>query len=293
MQTNPLTDDRPIDPSTPDLAERVRALELELQRSRELEAALRATLDETTRSAARLLESLRAEREAREHAEEESRLKNDFVAVLAHDLKTPLGNVVTAGRLLATRQDVPSDVQRRLERMIQSGLRMQRMIDQVADLTELRRGRPIVDCEEEHDLTRLVASVVAETRGAHPERAIELATDGAAPLIVDRVRVLQVLRTVIGNAAAHGAADRPVHVRVVVAAAAVHVEVHNEGPPIDEDTRSALHDVRRRRRTSASDGLGLGLYLSDRIVAAHGGELTIASAAERGTTVKVTLPARR
>ena len=288
---------RPIAPregaTTSSLEERVRALENELRHRRGLEAALREALRERTRVEAELLESVNRERTARATAEENDRFKEQFLAILGHDLRNPLSTILTTARLMIMRGELTQESGRRLERVITSGVRMQRMIEQILDVTcdRLNGGVPIVR-EPEQDVADVAAKVVEEARLTHPTARIELQIDGACTAPVDTERLTQVVRTLVGNAVVHGSPDAPVRVRLVAHADAVCVEVHNGGPPIAAADRALLFEPFKRNRKSngPSEGLGLGLYIAERIVRAHDGTLELDSTAEGGTLFRVTLP---
>ncbi|OJY21841.1 MAG: hypothetical protein BGO98_03225 [Myxococcales bacterium 68-20] len=275
------------------LEEHVRSLETELHHRKGLEVALREALRDRSRVEAALRESVARERNARALAEENDRFKEQFLAVLGHDLRNPLNTILTTTRLMVMRTELSQESNRRLDRVISSGVRMQRMIEQILDVTSdrLSGGIPIMR-EPAHDVASLAAKVVAEVRLAHPTRHIELLVDGACLASIDPERIEQVLRTLVANAVAHGAVEFPVRVMVTASARMVRLEVHNGGPPIDADQRALLFDpFKRDRKTKGrSEGLGLGLYIAERIVHAHDGTLELQSSIEGGTRFRVALP---
>jgi signal transduction histidine kinase len=110
----------------------------------------------------------------------------------------------------------------------------------------------------------------------------------------DRDRLEQVLSNLIGNALAYGDPATPVTIDARAEGGQVTIVVHNHGPPISEALQAKLFDPFRRgereSRTSNTDGLGLGLYITNEIVRAHGGTISVRSNAADGTTFCVTLP---
>jgi signal transduction histidine kinase len=134
---------------------------------------------------------------------------------------------------------------------------------------------------------------VEETRAAHPSRTIELATS-ASVARVDPDRFEQVVSNLLGNAIVHGAPDRPVRVEVAARGAVASVRVRNQGTPIDAESLEHLFNPFQRgvraRLAPAKGGLGLGLYISERIVAAHGGSITVESDERSGTTFEACFP---
>jgi signal transduction histidine kinase len=274
------------------LEDRVRTLEVELHHRKGLEIALREALRDRSRVERELRESISREREARSKAEENDHFKEKFLAVLGHDLRNPLNTILTTTRLMLMRAELPEESAKRLERVVSSGVRMQRMIEQILDATcDHLEGCVRIVRDPAEDLTTIVAKVVDAARLAHPARKLQLFTGGVCRTSVDRERIVQVLRTLVGNALTHGTPEQPVRVCVIEHDGTIHIEVQNGGPAIEDDVRMFLFDpLRRSRKTMGSEGLGLGLYIAQRIVAAHGGELDVESSAEAGTRFRVVLP---
>ncbi|MBX3219334.1 MAG: MEDS domain-containing protein [Labilithrix sp.] len=280
-----------LDPT--DLEEHVRSLEAELHHRRGLEAALREALRDRSRVEAELRESVTRERDARATAEENDRFKEQFLAILGHDLRNPLNTILTTTRLMVMRGELAPESTARLDRVIANGVRMQRMIEQILDVTSdrLSGGIPIVR-EPGQDIAAVTSRVVTDARLAHPAARVEQRIDGACTAVVDAERLEQVLRTIVGNAIAHGETDTPVRVCVAAREEEVRIEVQSSGPPIAPEDRELLFEPfkRDRKTRGRSDGLGLGLYISKRIVEAHDGRLEVESSNENGTLFRVVLP---
>ena len=276
--------------------ERIRSLEAELRHRKGLEAALRKALHDRSCVEAELRDSIGREREAREKAEQSDAFKEQFIAILGHDLRNPLNTILTTARLMLMRGELPADSSRRLDRVVVSGVRMQRMIEQILDVTSDRLDDGIhIAVDPAQDVGALAATVVDEARAANPRTTIDLVVDGPCIATVDGQRFEQVLRTLVGNALAHGDASRPVRVLVLARSDTLAIEVHNFGPPIEEEERAFLFEPLKRSRKSKgrSEGLGLGLYISQRIAHAHGGALDVETSDERGTTFRLTIPRTR
>jgi signal transduction histidine kinase len=287
------------------LQQRAKALENEVLHRKELEVALREALRDRSRVEEALRLSVKREQDARAKAEQNDAFKEEFVGILGHDLRNPLNTILTTARLMTMRKELPPESHKRLERVVLSGVRMQRMIEQILDVTRDRLSSGIpVDRQPEQDIVALVTSIVDEIRLAHPTRLIELHTSGRCVASIDRDRIEQVVSNLVGNAIAHGDPEKPVLVEVSEQRPAssgggvrktidaVCIGVHNHGPPIDASFVPLLFDPFRRARKAAgpSDGLGLGLYISHRIVRAHEGTITVESSADAGTRFQVTLP---
>ena len=231
----------------------------------------------------------------------DERRRNDdfretFLGVLGHDLRNPLDTVLMTSRVLTLLPDTPDTVRKKLERVTSSGVRMQRMIEQLLDLTRARltEGIPVVFSAEQIDLAALVTKIVEEIRGGHPKCTIEVDVQGVCSARVDPDRLEQVMSNLLGNALTHGDQSQPIRVALICDAEWTSLAVHNYGTPIPADFLPLLFNPFAREQTyrHASEGLGLGLYISERIVAAHGGTLSVQSSAAAGTRFEVRLPRR-
>jgi PAS domain S-box-containing protein len=227
---------------------------------------------------------------------EAERFRELFVGMLGHDLRNPLACIETGAGLLLQRGALSPEDARVVERIARAGERMKRMIDQILDLTRSRLGGgiPVVPLPSElHDLVR---RIVAELEAAHPGRAIRLSMSGAPRWRCDTDRLGQAISNLVGNALEHTEPPEPVDVRVAQEGPAVRIAIHNGGAPIPADLLAVIFDPFRScpqpRGKRNSRGLGLGLYISQQIVASHGGRIDVASTAEGGTTFSVVLPDR-
>ncbi|HEU0051650.1 MAG TPA: GAF domain-containing sensor histidine kinase [Longimicrobium sp.] len=221
-------------------------------------------------------------------------LREQFIAVLGHDLRNPLSSVITGSAFLLELSEDP--VQRTiLERVHSSGKRMGRLIEDVLDFARGRLGGGIaVTLDEEHEVTEVVAEVVAEIAGAHPGRALRVTYRDPGRAVFDRTRVAQLMSNLVGNAVQHGPAETPVDVLVEGAGDRVRFAVTNRGEPIPPELMPRLFQPYVRKvdgRPRA--GLGLGLYIAGEIARSHGGSIHVTSSAESGTTFTVELPRAR
>jgi signal transduction histidine kinase len=276
------------------LQQRARALESEIQHRKEVESALRDALHERSRIEEELRASLEREKDARALAEASDAFKEVFLGILGHDLRNPLNTVLTTARLMIMRCELPPESHKRLERVVVSGVRMERMIEQLLDLTRARlAGGIAVTRGPEQDLAPLVAKIIAELKGAHPTRGIELHLQGPCMASVDADRFEQVVSNLLGNAIMHGDKERSIAVTLDARGSGAVLSVHNFGPPIETDLMPFLFDPFKRGRSpkdTRPGGLGLGLYITERIVGAHGGTITVASSLEAGTRFEAVFP---
>ena len=231
----------------------------------------------------------RAQAQAR--AQQQDAFRERFIAIVGHDLRTPLQGIVGSAALLL-RSPLNEKQSRSANRIVASAERMNRMISDLLDLTRGRLGGGIPIAPQATDLNAVCDQVVEESRAAYPERTIELAVAGQTAGQWDADRLAQALSNLIGNALTHGDPARPIRVDAVGNDQRVAVAVHNFGPPIPEAELASIFDPFRQGSTRHRTGLGLGLYIAREIARAHGGVVEVASSAEVGTTFTITLPAR-
>ena len=275
------------------LQQRAQALENEIRHRKDLEAALRDALRTRGRVEEELRRAVKSERAARARAEASDQFKEMFISILGHDLRNPLSTILTTTRLMMLRIGTSTEDKKRLIRIVTSGERIQRMIEQLLDVTRARLGGGIlVESAAEHDLGPIVERIVDELRTSHPDRDIAYSCEEPCVAAVDTDRFEQVVSNLVGNALTHGDRTRPVAVVLTPRTDGASLSVHNFGAPIEPALMPVLFDPFRRGQDKygRSDGLGLGLYIVERIVAAHGGKIEVMSSAPAGTTFEVVLP---
>jgi PAS domain S-box-containing protein len=243
---------------------------------------LKASRDAETQQA-RTVEDLR----------ETVRFNELFVGVLAHDLRTPLAAILTTAELLKSRLPNPEDRNAKpIGRLLSSGLRMTRMIEQLLDFTRLRFGGGVTLEARPMDLGPHVRQLVDEMEGANPEWPVAVEMTGELRGTWDADRLGQLFSNLLGNAFQHGSPEDGVRVRVNGEAPdSVRIEIHNMGA-IARDRLPHVFDplIGGERRRDKSRGLGLGLFIARAIARAHAGDIGVTSTAAGGTTFVVTLP---
>jgi len=215
-----------------------------------------------------------------------------FIAILGHDLRNPLSAIDMNLTRLREKVADPA-LARMLDRMASSSTRMSRMIGQILDLTRSRLAGRLELQRAPMDLRDALTRIVEELRAAQPDRTIDLRSP-SLPGTWDRDRLEQVFSNLVGNALLYGDPDRPITVEAGDGAT-IHVDVHNHGAPIPEELQADLFNPFRRatfteETRKGGEGLGLGLYISRELVAAHGGTIDVRSAPGQGTTFRVALP---
>lgn len=212
----------------------------------------------------------------------DAQLRETFMGVLGHDLRNPLAAILMGAKLLLRRSDVTPELRPVLERIVSSGERASRMVSQLLDLTRVRVGTGIELRRDRVELPALLRDVAGELEGVHKRRVeVDVAPD--LRIECDPDRLAQVVSNLLGNALTHGAPETPVRVEAVRIETgrtdgSVRIAVVNGGGPIPPEVARSLFDPFVRGTEGGrprSEGLGLGLYISDQIVRAHGGSLVL------------------
>jgi signal transduction histidine kinase len=203
--------------------------------------------------------------------------REQFIAVLGHDLRNPLA-ALEAGLSLMKRS--PSE-QRASLIMTAMQATIDRMNVMVGSILDFARGRLVSDFAlrvEAVSPEQVVTQVVSELEIAHPERVIALQCDDVPRLLCDPQRIGQLVSNLLGNALTHGSPAAPVTVHCREIAGDFLLSVSNSGPQIPEDVREKLFQPFAQGADSHQSGsLGLGLYIASTIAKAHGGTLDVQS----------------
>ena len=180
-------------------------------------------------------------------------------------------------------------------RILSSARRMNQMVGDLLDFTRGRLGSGIPITRGVADLGAVMRQAIGEMTVAHPHSVLQLTTVGDLCGLWDGARLSQLAANLLGNAVQHGAPGTLINVTAQGEGADVVLRVHNYGPMIPKADVPALFSPFKRFRSGAAVGrdsgnLGLGLYIADRIVSAHGGTMQVQSSAESGTLFTVRLP---
>ena len=229
--------------------------------------------------AANLDQQERFERQSAELAESQAAvlLRDQFAAVLGHDLRNPLGAITNAAAILERTEPAgrTGDVARMITR---SAFRMSELIDNLLDFARGQLGSGLSLHRARHDtLEPTLTDVVGELSAAWPERAVDMSFDFVHPVEVDAARIGQMVSNLVGNAFTHGDKDAPVRLRAVSRPDLFVVTVSNAGTKIPDATVARLFKPFQRGKGGHENGLGLGLYIASEIARAHGGDLTVSS----------------
>ncbi|TYC59822.1 PAS domain S-box protein [Rhodobacterales bacterium] len=222
---------------------------------------------------------------------DEATLREQFIAILGHDLRNPVAAIMAGIRLIS--QDTHTDRSKLiLGEMQASSVRMLELIDNMMDFARARLGDGIglkrVMCTHLEDE---ISDLVSEIQTAHPSVEINLSTSIEDEIYCDAPRVLQVLSNLLGNAVTHGTKGAPITVKASSHSGELHLSVSNQGTPIPENVQKSLFEPFFKGNASENThGLGLGLYICSQIAQAHDGKLSMETD-ESATTFTLELPA--
>lgn len=205
-----------------------------------------------------------------------SGLREQFIAVLGHDLRNPLASIDAGVRLL-TKQNLDDKARTILALAGKSVRRMANLIDNVLDLARGRLGGGLtVNRDTDEPLTPVLMQAIEELQTAWSDREIIVAIALSEPVYCDRERIAQLLSNLLGNALMHG--KGPVQVGVKSIGAGFEIAVANGGEPIPPDVAARIFEPFYRGAEGArQQGLGIGLYIASEIARAHGGTLSVSS----------------
>jgi signal transduction histidine kinase len=242
--------------------------------------------------ASRIASHIARRRTLDQHREREL-LREQFVGILAHDLRSPLSAIRGSAQLLLRKQGLEESDRAALSGILRAAQRMGRLISDVLDFTRARLGSGLPVSLAFVDLAGLARTSCEEARSANAGRNVDLTTEITSPVWCDADRIAQLLSNLVSNALRHGAQDAPVSVSITETPDDASIAVHNEGPVVPSELAPHLFQPFRKGREGKTEGLGLGLFIAKSIAVAHGGSIEFQSTQKQGTTFLVRLPKRR
>ena len=210
---------------------------------------------------------------------EESGLREQFIAVLGHDLRNPL-MAISAGATMLSRR--PEQAEEFIGEIQSSVARMGGLIDNILDLARGRLGDGLaLSRDSSESIEPTLNQVIDELRRTNPDRAIEAAFHLEEPVNCDRARIAQLFSNLLGNAITYGTPDEPIRVQAMASGGTFELSVANGGRAIPQLAMEYLFQPFFRGNVRPSQqGLGLGLYIASEIARAHGGDIAVSSTAE-------------
>jgi PAS domain S-box-containing protein len=222
------------------------------------------------------------------------RLREEFAAVVAHDLRDPIQGILFQVDLMRRGAEddmvcVPISLVNRLE---QNARRLGQMTNDLLDATRIELKRVALDCKPV-DMASAVRDLVERIRpvlGRHP---VEVTAPPGVTVPVDPLRFNQILTNLLDNAAKFSPDEEPIGVTVLPSDGGIDVAIEDRGIGIPSEDVSRLYDrfYQSRRARERKSGLGLGLYITKGLVEAHGGRIWLATQPAKGSTFHVWFPA--
>lgn len=225
-------------------------------------------------------------------ARDVARLREQFIAVLGHDLRNPLQAIMMSAEMLRL-GELNDSAKRTVARIDHSCARMADLISDVLDFARGRLGGGIpIALRKDADLSNELQGVVNELRSAHPDREVTLELHIDHAVTCDGRRIAQLLGNLISNAIQHGATDQPIRVKARSTTRHFELTVCNAGEPIPEAKRAQLFQpFTRSNFDEPSPGLGLGLYIASEIAKAHRGTLELQRSDDAATCFRLKMSA--
>lgn len=271
------------------------AVFVELYRQRQALSQQLQALECSRREQEALLAELRATQDELQNA---VRMRDDFMSIVSHELRTPLNGLALEIQLRKLRLQQNRGEAFTLERLRAITLRdehqvnsLTRLIDDMLDVSRIRTGKLSIR-RQPCDLSELAGRVTENLAGliGNAGCTLELQVQGQVHAAVDGLRIEQVIANLLTNGLRYGA-GKPLTVRVYGAEQGACIEVRDQGPGISlADQQRIFQQFERIAGNGVPQGLGLGLYISEQIVVAHGGRIELDSREGEGACFRVVLP---
>ncbi|HBM06851.1 hybrid sensor histidine kinase/response regulator [Pseudomonas sp. Choline-3u-10] len=268
---------------------------VDLYRNRKRLARQLEELERSRREQEVLLDELRSTKVELENA---VRMRDDFMSIVSHELKTPLNTLileVQLRKLQLGRKNFAAFSEDKLQQMVDKDERqiqsLIRLIDDMLDVSRIRTGKLSIR-PTQVDLGKLVASVVENFAPQMEASGCTLLFQRPEPVIGlwDEFRIEQVLANLLTNAMRYGA-GQPVQVNVSTTAAGACIEVRDHGIGISQKSLERIFcQFERAEGSESSAGLGLGLFIAEQIIKAHSGLIQVESEEGKGALFRVLLP---
>ncbi len=205
-------------------------------------------------------------------------VQEQFIAILAHDLRNPV-SALSSGLRMIERRDIDAATIELVGFMRASVNRMALLIENLLDQARKRNGGGIViERSQAEDLGAALSQVSAELQTVTPDQGIKTTIELSAPVYCDVARISQLYSNLLGNAVTHGASGKPIEVAARLVDGDFVLTVANSGDRIPEDLLPTIFmPFERTSNRPSREGLGLGLFIAMEIAKGHGGTLTVTS----------------
>lgn len=230
------------------------------------------------------------------YAEASTQDRHLFLAVLGHDLRSPLSSMALTGEILARQGLSPQQLAQLAQTVQRSSKVMKSMVDDLLGYTRTQLGKGLPITRAWCDLAEVLDAATGDARATYPQTHYELKITGEFGACYDRTRLHQLFVNLLVNAAQHGARSHPVLVEATTRQELNIVRITNQGTVIPEAALKAIFKpLVQLASDDASDtrpktSLGLGLFIAREIAEGHDGKVSVTSDAATGTTFTVELP---
>lgn len=220
-------------------------------------------------------------------------MKDDFVATVSHELKTPLASISLIGDTLTKgRYSSQNTIAEYGELLVKEASRLTRHVENLLRFSRITQSKEKYSMENV-DISELVNEALLRFQPQFHERAFEVKYEKLPDkhyVYCDRDAVIQVFENVLDNAIKHSGIGRSIEIRAYPSAGDIHVSLKDRGKGIFPDELPLVFDKFFRGRNAGQHGSGLGLSIAQKIVKDHGGSLVMESIVDEGTTVTVSFP---
>ncbi|NBF08643.1 GAF domain-containing sensor histidine kinase [Pseudomonas sp. Fl4BN1] len=256
-------------------------------------SAIQSTMESFARLLSLQIEAEESQQQTEAALQQErhtAELREQFIAVLGHDLRNPLFAInVGAERLLRKHQSPDTDPL--VQHILACSNRAAQLVEDVLDFARGRLGPGItLDLAPCPDLEQVLRHVIAEVQNVHPQRTIQCRIDDLQGIHCDRQRIAQLLSNLVANAICHGTAQGVVEVEAEQQSEQLVLRVKNQGLIPEQVLPRLFQPYSRPVSDTPQAGLGLGLYIAQQIAQAHGGQLEVVSNPQQGTVFSFSLP---
>jgi signal transduction histidine kinase len=280
------------------LQQRASALEAELERRKNLEHALRLALDEREQTEQARVALLAREQVARAEAESASRLKDEFLSVLSHEMRTPLNAILGWAQIISSRECDEQTVRRGIEAVQRNAASQLHLVEDLLDVSRIITGKMMIrtDLVNVTETVNAAVDIIRPSAAARNQTLTLTIDPDVRPVVGDADRLRQCTWNVLSNAVKFTPAGGHIHVSVVQRGTLAQIVVRDDGQGIAPEFLPHVFDRFRQAdpgATRAHGGLGLGLAVVRHLVEAHGGTVSAASeGCGRGSTFAISLPTR-
>lgn len=226
------------------------------------------------------------------------RSKDIFVGILTHDIRNPLQAITLSTELLIHTGNLTERQKYIAKGALESADRISSLVDNLLDVTRARLGGGLRIVCAPMDAVFVARQIIDEIRVVHPDRVINLDTPEEAKCEWDKARIGQLFSNMVSNAIQYSFKDTPIWISIKNNSDSIIISFNNDGLPIPPDKINILFDPLTRVSEDSSDqpiknNLGLGLFITQEIVQAHEGKISVSSSELEGTLFTVKIPRQK